>query len=203
MKSLILILYEIFTTMIPFLFIYFVFKKKFNKKNNFLLLLLFFIYILLVLNITGAGTIYDFLFYGIDINPQQISIIPFKYQDFLYTGFILNIIMFIPLGFILPLIWGNKFRLNSIFIYGFLFSLFIELSQLLNNRTTDIDDLIANTAGAIIGYFIYRIFMKLFKINNNNNNNKIIEPSIYIAAIFLGRFLFFNEFALAKILYGF
>lgn len=39
---------------------------------------------------------------------------------------------------------------------GFLISLFIESIQLTLDRSSDIDDLILNTLGAIIGYGIFR-----------------------------------------------
>lgn len=44
---------------------------------------------------------------------------------------------------------------------GILFSLAIELNQLLNNRITDIDDLFTNTLGAIVGYVLYRVLFKM------------------------------------------
>ena len=44
------------------------------------------------------------------------------------------------------------------------FSLAIELNQLLNNRITDIDDVFTNTLGAIVGYVIYRVLFKMFKM---------------------------------------
>ena len=44
---------------------------------------------------------------------------------------------------------------------GILFSLAIELNQLLNNRITDIDDVFTNTLGAIVGYVIYRVLFKM------------------------------------------
>ncbi|HBT95229.1 MAG TPA: hypothetical protein DEB24_03600 [Coriobacteriia bacterium] len=40
-------------------------------------------------------------------------------------------------------------------------SLLIELSQLLNNRLTDIDDLIINTVGALIGFLLCRIVVRM------------------------------------------
>ena len=43
------------------------------------------------------------------------------------------------------------------------FSLAIELSQLLNNRITDIDDLFTNTLGAMVGYLLYRAFKMICK----------------------------------------
>lgn len=64
----------------------------------------------------------------------------------------LNILLFIPLGFILPLLWGSFRSRRRICLTGFLLSLAIELSQLLNFRITDVDDLIMNTLGALLGY---------------------------------------------------
>lgn len=64
----------------------------------------------------------------------------------------LNIILFIPLGFILPLLWSRFRSRKRLILTGFSFSLAIELSQLLNFRITDVDDLIMNTLGAWLGY---------------------------------------------------
>lgn len=64
----------------------------------------------------------------------------------------LNILLFVPLGFILPLLW-KEFRSRRMMCFtGFLLSLGIELAQLLNYRISDVDDLIMNTLGAWLGY---------------------------------------------------
>ncbi|MEX1308218.1 MAG: VanZ family protein [Eubacteriales bacterium] len=85
-------------------------------------------------------------------------------------GFFANIIMFIPLGIFLPLLFRKLDRLAKVTLVGFVFSLAIELSQLVvmmlfyaSQRVFDIDDLIANTLGAAIGYIIYAFFSLLFK----------------------------------------
>mgnify|MGYP000320300661 CR=1 FL=1 len=44
---------------------------------------------------------------------------------------------------------------------GFAVSLLIECSQIFNGRATDIDDLIANTSGACLGYVIWFITRKI------------------------------------------
>ena len=72
-----------------------------------------------------------------------------------------NILMFVPTGIILPILYK---RLNSfwkVVAIGAAMSLAIELIQLLfPNSTTDIDDLILNTLGVILGYEIYRLFRR-------------------------------------------
>lgn len=74
-----------------------------------------------------------------------------------------NIILFIPLGFFLTHIFIKKWFCKIIF-YCFLFSLCIEIFQLLigiiiwyNYRVIDIDDVILNTIGGFIGYIFYKI----------------------------------------------
>ena len=64
----------------------------------------------------------------------------------------LNILLFVPLGFILPLLWKEFRSRRAMCLTGFLLSLGIELAQLLNFRVSDVDDLIMNTLGAWLGY---------------------------------------------------
>ena len=75
---------------------------------------------------------------------------------------VLNVIMTIPFGFLLPLVKKNV-KLLKIIFYTFLLSLSIELLQPLINgvRSSDITDLITNVVGGIIGYVIYLIFKPL------------------------------------------
>jgi glycopeptide antibiotics resistance protein len=74
------------------------------------------------------------------------------------TSFALNVIMMIPFGFLLPLVARKTASLRNIAIAGFVTSAAIEGMQLLmlvtlgNRRFIEVDDLIANTGGAIIGY---------------------------------------------------
>lgn len=69
-----------------------------------------------------------------------------------------NILMFIPLGFFLPLLWP-KCRVFRRFLptaAGII--LIVETVQLFTLLgRCDIDDLILNLPGAIMGYFIYRL----------------------------------------------
>lgn len=70
--------------------------------------------------------------------------------------YIANIIMFVPMGFLLPLLWANCSRLWKTVLFCFVFSLVIELMQLFNHRATDIDDLLMNTIGGAVGYAVYK-----------------------------------------------
>lgn len=64
----------------------------------------------------------------------------------------LNVLLFVPLGMFLPLLWRSFHRPRQTVLAGACLSLAIELLQLLNFRTTDVDDLICNTIGSFVGY---------------------------------------------------
>lgn len=72
----------------------------------------------------------------------------------------LNILLFVPLGFLLPLLWKEFRSWRSMCLTGFLLSLGIELAQLLNYRISDVDDLIMNTTGAWLGYELVMLFSR-------------------------------------------
>jgi len=86
----------------------------------------------------------------------------------------LNILLFVPIGFFLPILWRKFEKRRFTIIYGFLLSLSIEIIQLLGHRITDIDDLLMNTMGTILGFYLYvlvkRILPKVsvFAIDSRN-----------------------------------
>ena len=69
--------------------------------------------------------------------------------------------MFMPIGFFIPLLW--KVSNRKVIIIGFCSSLFIEICQLSLTRGTDVDDLILNTLGTMLGLLLYRLLYKKFK----------------------------------------
>lgn len=76
-------------------------------------------------------------------------------------GIILNILLFVPFGYLLPLIWHKADPWWRILLLGFLASLIIELLQLVTRLGyADVDDLINNTLGAMIGWYCYRWLLK-------------------------------------------
>ena len=65
-----------------------------------------------------------------------------------------NIGMFLPLGFLTGLLWRKPHWWKSTFL-GLLSSATIEFTQLFIGRSTDIDDIILNTTGAFLGYWLF------------------------------------------------
>ena len=71
----------------------------------------------------------------------------------------LNILLFVPMGFLLPILYKKYNNFATVAIIGFLISLSIEITQLFGYGATDINDLITNTAGTCIGYWIFRLLV--------------------------------------------
>jgi len=209
MKDFILKGYEVLTVIIPFLITFVILNLLYKKKEvvkfrgHFFLVFIFAVYIFAVFHFTGAGTIFDAKLYGLEIKAGQLNFLPFSDTNIDIVAYLLNIILFLPFGFLLPYIWPNFNGLKRIVISGFSFSLLIEISQLLNNRRTDIDDLLLNTLGALFGYLLFRLFAHITKRIDKPMTVYKYEAVIYILATFLCRFFTYNEFGLAKILYGF
>lgn len=146
--------------------------KKVNFKKEFLLLLLVGTFIMLISQTILCEFYIDNglkIKYGIHNN----NFIPFKifYGSYIsyikygnYNYFIIsllgNIVLFIPLGLLIPFIYKTKGKF--VILIGFCFSLFIELFQLMLPRWTDIDDIILNTFGTLIGYLLYKLYVKIY-----------------------------------------
>ena len=56
----------------------------------------------------------------------------------------------------------SKIKGKTVILFGFALSLFIELFQLFLPRWTDIDDIILNTFGTLIGYLLYKYCVKIY-----------------------------------------
>lgn len=72
------------------------------------------------------------------------------------TMMIANVIMFIPMGIFINIIY-KKINWKNIWIIAVLIPLFIESCQIFIGRSFDIDDIINNFIGIIIGYFILKL----------------------------------------------
>ena len=72
-----------------------------------------------------------------------------------------NIIMFVPVGFFPALLWRRARWWKSL-LAGFCSSCTIEFTQFFIGRSTDIDDIILNTAGALAGFLLFCLARALF-----------------------------------------
>ena len=130
-----------------------------------------YIYISLALYVTLMPIIVSLPFI-FDHPYTLMNLIPF---DDYFSGrgdtirqIILNVIMMMPFGFLLPMV--KKQTISSTLGWTFLFSLGIEVLQPLINgaRSADITDLITNTFGGFLGYLLYLAFKPIiYKILDN------------------------------------
>lgn len=172
----------------------------FKVKNNisirhFLWVYVFLFYLSLVYKVTQIATVWDINRYETWIRVSQINLTLFDTAG--STTYLLNIVLFMPFGFLLPTIWPHFRKMKNTVCAGFFFSLAIELNQLLNNRITDIDDLFTNTFGAIVGYVLYRVLFKMIckreekKLDTNSSLVIKYEAVFCLVCSFIGAMLIY------------
>lgn len=170
-------------------------SKEVNRRTNwqhYFLGYMFLLYLLISLTlVVGFPSLHEWIRlvkYNQPIFNPNINLI------FLRDGFeistILNIIFFIPFGFLLPALWEKYHSLRKTIFSALTFSLIIEFGQLfIKFRATDINDLAMNVLGGILGWIIYKIGGKIFNslskktlVINSNKDNIIfkLEPYLYI-----------------------
>ena len=85
------------------------------------------------------------------------------------TNLLGNLVMFVPMGMSLPVLFNEKFnKLWKTIVFIIVLVIIIEITQFITfTGSADIDDLILNTIGAIIGYEIIRIkpLRKILKLD--------------------------------------
>ncbi len=102
------------------------------------------------LNLIPGATINDFIavLSGVD-NPYLV-----RHAVINLAG---NIVMFIPLGFFLPCLWVRLRSFGQVLLAIVGIIVIIELIQLFTLLgSCDIDDLLLNTIGAVIGWLLWR-----------------------------------------------
>ncbi len=136
-----------------------------------------YIYLSFVLYFTLMPILTTIPFFYFHQYPYEVHLVPFidvlnSRGDFL-RQIVLNVIMLIPFGFLLPLTNKNNTKMLKVIFYTFLVSLSIEILQPLSGRSFDVTDIITNITGGIIGYVMYLIFKPLTtKILNYLKNNR-------------------------------
>ncbi len=139
-----------FLFLAPGMLLYFWVQSKRGRKQSPLHqagCLLFGYYLMGMLTVTGIRQFKAF--------SSRLVLVPFLDMIVGPEQTILNVVLFVPLGFFLPLLYQGFASIRRTAGTGFLFSLSIELIQMFDMGTTDINDLITNTAGCCLGYGLY------------------------------------------------
>lgn len=153
--------------------------------KQFIAVLIFALYSIAVFSVVGVPMVGTF---KVDFSFNLIPLIDIVNSPLGYIkNTILNIILFIPLGFSVPAIWKNYRSIKTMFFMGLALSVSIEILQIFTFRLTDIDDLITNTAGSVIGYYISKRFVFKSSLNSDDHKEYLIryEPVIILAVMLL------------------
>ena len=148
--------------MVPVFVLYFLWLKKLGRTQSFLhtaAVFVFGYYLFGLLTVTGIGFTSTMTF------RPNISWTPFIGMITGPIDTILNIILFVPLGFFLPLLYKKYHHMKTVALTGFLFSLAVEIVQMFGWGSSDINDLMTNTAGACIGFLVYCLLSRILPAN--------------------------------------
>lgn len=152
-------------------------NKRLDWKRE-LQLLLVYICIVVIVRFTFCpfgkvdGKIQPLIFDVEKMWPFRINLLPLVYMvDYeivkeAIINFVGNTLMFVPVGIVYPIVYKRLNTHIKIIAAGVGFSLAIEILQLpFYDRVSDIDDLILNSLGYVLGYFIY---LGVKRIKNRN-----------------------------------
>jgi len=94
-----------------------------------------------------------------------------------------NIMLFIPLGIFLPTAFKRMRKLKRAALVAFIVTFSVEFFQYFIGRTSDIDDMIMNLLGGIIGYGLFRVLSYLSETKPNQAGFLRADTRIYKESI--------------------
>ena len=152
-------------------------NKRIDWKRERLLILMY-INLLVILYFTFSPLILDLD----EIFNCRINLLPFVYmtdyenKTHMILNIFGNILMFVPTGIILPILYKRLDNFFKVALMGFLISFAIEIFQLpFVERTSDVDDLILNTLGVAIGYVVFIVARYAFARKKSAANKLLVD----------------------------
>lgn len=156
------------------------------KSRHTVCLLLYLCVLSGIYSVTGLPNVKDCSF------DFTCNLIPMA--DLLHSPdqYVLNILMFLPVGFLLPLLWDEYQDFRKVFGFCCFLTVFIEIAQAFTFRTTDIDDLLTNLLGAGIGCLLIRLPAKKWHLKLPLDIDRDYEEQhgqwVYLLMLFLEQF---------------
>ncbi|MGE7864230.1 VanZ family protein [Bacillus mobilis] len=140
-------------------------EKKFTKRQVILFILIIGYYSLLMIATTFGRSAENIFVRTIDfdvLSQYQQAWNQFSFNSFFHI--FVNIGMLFPLGILLPLFNEVFLKVKWMLISSITTSLFIETLQFITLRgSAELDDLLHNTIGMMLGYCIFNIVLILLK----------------------------------------
>lgn len=173
---------DVFASLVFILPIFAVLQRAaFRNAKHTALYGIFAFYLIAVMSLVGLPSVtYIQLDFTINVVPLADLIADVK-------NALLNVLLFVPMGFFLSILWEKYRQFKNAVIVCLCISAVIEGLQIFTFRTTDINDLITNTLGGMIGFFAARITTKGFS-KFTCSDTKQYEMYIVFAVSFMVMF---------------
>jgi glycopeptide antibiotics resistance protein len=139
------------------------------------------VYFLIFSDNFGRGHGYDVRRYNLEPFLEIKRFV--KYRSYMSTTSVMlnlvgNVVAFMPFGMLIRWARNKKTGVLTAFVYSMLFSCIIEVAQLVTKLGVfDVDDIIMNTIGGMIGYLVYVILAVYDKRRRKHNEEQRIQGS--------------------------
>lgn len=162
----------------PF-FLYF-HKRIFHSREKAIGCFLFAVYLSGMFAVAGLPDIRYIRF------EANVNLVPFQYMFSDYENSLLNVLLFVPLGCFLPLLWQKFKPFYRTVFFGLGVSLLIEVLQIFTYRATDVNDLMTNTLGTFLGWCLGRLLLAVCPgiVPGENTKELYIVCGITFAVMF-------------------
>jgi glycopeptide antibiotics resistance protein len=136
-------------------------------RLNLLWEFLFILYSATILNITGV------LGGGLEFEPEHLlgnlaGLVQVPFVGGSLKMILLNILLFVPFGFLLPLALSEKrWSWGKAWLTGMGCSLTIEIIQVFVGRYCELDDILANGFGTLVGFLLWQVCAHFFREKNH------------------------------------
>lgn len=158
-------------------------KEEFILHKE-LLTLFFIVYILCLFQVV---TFQDVSNFGSNNFVPFREILRYNFGSRLFIKNIIgNMVMFMPYGFFISY-YGRANKWKHGFALVLIASIVIETTQLAIGRVFDVDDILLNVIGGMIGFFIYRLLEKI-----GNIFPKVFKSNIFLDIVTILMFLLFS-----------
>ncbi|MCD8384770.1 MAG: hypothetical protein LUC39_07435 [Clostridiales bacterium] len=128
------LLYELSSAVLPWLAVAAILRQwqrvqgvRRMEGTRWLWMALYVLYIAGIWAVTGAGALAEALQNGVCWDCSEVNLAPFS-LGIDPVGYALNVLLFVPLGFLTPLLWDSRDRFYTALLGGLGCSLLVEVS---------------------------------------------------------------------------
>lgn len=170
-------------------------KKKFVLYKD-LFFLMFILYMFLLFELVTST---DFESYSNNFIPFK-EIMRYNYTSKLFYKNVLgNVLLFVPFGYFVNKVLKNNQVLIAIFT-TLITSLSIEIIQMNIGRSFDIDDIMLNLIGGVIGYLIYKFLDYIKEKLPSYLKKEWIYNILWILILVLSGLFLLNYYGIVEVL---